>query len=394
MNVGNNVSSQKEAPIITLVDAIINNGIACKASDIHLESTDKDLRVRYRIDGMLYDQPSIDYASMPQALSRIKVLANINIAEKRVPQDGKFKIMYGAHMIDLRVSTFPSIHGEKIVVRILDRSHNKIALESLGMQEAMLTQFKDLLQRSSGFFLVTGPTGCGKTTTLYAALAALNSKEKNIITLEDPVEYYLNGITQGQIHPDAGFTFSKGIRSILRQDPDILMVGEIRDKETARIAVEAALTGHMVLSTLHTNDAPAVIMRLMDMGIEPFLINAAVSGVLAQRLARKICDHCKIAVHPDAQEQKILQRIGAELETVYKGTGCDACMKLGYKGRVGIFELLCMSAALRSLVVHKPYFDEIYAQALADGMHTMLFDGVEKVKTGIITLSELVRVIY
>lgn len=241
------------------------------------------------------------------------------------------------------------------------------------------------------FFLVTGPTGSGKTTTLYAALAALNSCEKNIITLEDPVEYCLEGITQGQIHPDAGFTFAKGIRAILRQDPDILMVGEVRDKETARVAIEAALTGHMVLSTLHTNDAPAVIMRLMDMGIEPFLLNASLTGVLAQRLARKICDNCKYEKQPDLEEQKILQRFNLTLDSVFKGKGCASCNQLGYSGRVGIFELLTMTSALRALIVHKPYFDAIYGQALADGMHTLAYDGAQKVQKGIITVQELIR---
>jgi type II secretory ATPase GspE/PulE/Tfp pilus assembly ATPase PilB-like protein len=391
--VGKESGIQEQAPVITLVDAIINKAIACKASDVHFESTDKDLRVRYRIDGMLYDQSSVEKELMHQTLSRIKVLANINIAEKRVPQDGKFKILNGAQHIDLRISTFPSIHGEKIVVRILDRSHNNIALQAIGMRDSMLHQFNVLINRSNGFFLVTGPTGSGKTTTLYAALAALNSKEKNIITLEDPVEYSLEGITQGQIHPDAGFTFGKGIRAILRQDPDILMVGEIRDKETARTAIEAALTGHMVLSTLHTNDAPAVIMRLMDMGIEPFLINAALSGVLAQRLARKLCDNCKYIVAPDEQDAEIMKRMGISFDVLYKSRGCDSCLQLGYKGRVGLFELLSMTPTLRSLIVSKPYFDAIYAQAISDGMFTLLNDGADKVKNGIISLAELIRVV-
>lgn len=385
--------AQSQAPAVTLIDGILQKAISHKASDIHFESTDKHLRVRYRIDGMLYDQPPLESSVMLQALSRLKVMANINIAEKRVPQDGKFTVIKGNEPIDLRVSTFPSLYGEKIVVRILDRSHNKIALDTLGMQSEMLAQFKELLSHSCGFFLVTGPTGSGKTTTLYAALAALNSADKNIITLEDPVEYGLEGITQGHINPEAGFTFSKGIRSILRQDPDILMVGEIRDKETARVAIEAALTGHVVLSTLHTNDAPGVIMRLMDMGIEPFLINAAITGVLAQRLARKICQNCRIETKPDEQEQRILKRIGLDLPTVFKGKGCSDCMHLGYKGRTGIFELLVMTPALRSLIINKPYFDPIYAQALSDGMHTLLYDGAKKVKEGVITLSELVRAV-
>ncbi|MDR3551025.1 MAG: GspE/PulE family protein [Candidatus Babeliales bacterium] len=385
---------QNDAPVIRLVDSIVSKAIMYKASDIHLESTEKGLRVRFRIDGILYDQELIDVALMSHVISRVKVIANINIAEKRVPQDGKFHTMVGNQQIDLRVSTFPSIYGQKIVVRILDRTHNKITLDALGMQQSMLDNFKDLMSRSNGFFLVTGPTGSGKTTTLYAALSALSCPEINIITLEDPVEYSVARITQGQIHPDAGFTFAKGIRAILRQDPDILMVGEIRDKETASIAIEAALTGHMVLSTLHTNDAPSVIMRLMDMGVEPFLINAAITGVLAQRLARKICVACRVEVLPDAQERKTLDRLGLQINKLYKGAGCDTCLNLGYKGRTGIFELLIMTSALRSLIVRRPHFDTIYAQAIADGMHTLLQDGAQKVKDGIITLQELVRAVH
>lgn len=379
------------ATAITIVDAMVRNAIEHKASDIHIESTELGLRVRYRIDGMLYDQPMVDLILMPQVISRLKVLAHINITEKRVPQDGKFNIVMGDREIDLRVSTFPALHGEKIVVRILDRAHNKIALESLGMQHDMLVAFKDLIGRSNGFFLVAGPTGSGKTTTLYAALAALNTPHKNIITLEDPVEYSVAGVTQGQIHPEAGFTFAKGIRAVLRQDPDILMVGEIRDKETARIAIEAALTGHVVLSTVHTNDAPSVIMRLMDMGIEPYLINAAVSGVLAQRLARKICDHCKIQEKPTEAEQVLLQRVGIQSDHVFRGRGCAECMNLGFKGRTGIFELLGVSGNLRSLIVQHPSFDAIYSQVRSDGMQSLLQDGAQKVAQGIITVQELLR---
>jgi len=386
-------SIQNDAPVIRIVDAMVSKAIVQKASDIHLESTEKGLRVRFRIDGVLYDQKLIESSLMAQIISRLKVMANINIAQRRVPQDGKFHTMVGAQQIDLRVSTFPSVYGEKMVVRILDRTLNKISLDSLGMQSSMLNSFQDLLSRSNGFFLVTGPTGSGKTTTLYAALSALSFPEKNLITLEDPVEYSLEGITQGQINPDAGFTFAKGIRAILRQDPDVLMVGEIRDRETASIAIQAALTGHMVLSTLHTNDAPSVIMRLMDMGVEPFLINAAVTGVLAQRLARKICTQCRMSVEPNAGEHKILKDIGLSVDQLYKGAGCAACFNLGYKGRTGIFELLTCTSALRALIIHKPHFDDIYAQAIADGMQTLMHDGAQKVKDGIITLQELMRAV-
>jgi len=387
------VAKGSESSVIQLVDKIVNSAIERGASDIHVEATPQGARVRYRIDGVLYDQGIIPSSLMVQVASRLKILSNINIAEKRIPQDGKFRTKFEGNDIDLRVSTFPSIHGEKVVVRILDRSKNMIDLESLGFEGSMFQNFKKLVSRPSGFFLVTGPTGSGKTTTLYAALSKLNTPEKNIITLEDPVEYNLDGITQGQIHPDAGFTFDKGIRAVLRQDPDVAMVGEIRDKETAQIAIEAALTGHSVFSTLHTNDAPGAIMRLMDMGVEPFLINASLTGVLAQRLARKICKECRVEYSPNDQEQKLLAKRGFPLETLYKGQGCDACFGLGYKGRVGIFELLNMTGDLRSLVVHRPVFDDIRAQARTDGMCSLFDDGIQKVKNGVISLEDLGRVV-
>lgn len=386
-------TEREDAPVIQLVDRILKKAVVNAASDIHFESGEKQLRVRYRLDGILYDQEPIAVSLMAQILSRLKVLANIDIAEKRVPQDGKFTMMHNKQIIDLRVSSFPAVYGEKIVVRILDRNKNTLELEKLGFQPDMLATIKSLMQRSNGFFLVTGPTGSGKTTTLYAMLSVLNSPEKNIITLEDPVEYGVQGITQGQVHPDAGFTFEKGIRAILRQDPDIVMIGEIRDRQTAQIAIEASLTGHVVLSTLHTNDAPSVIMRLMDMGIEPFLLNAAVSGVLAQRLARKICTECRIASSPTQDERAVLKQFGTTLPTLYRGTGCDACLNLGYKGRTGIFELVQVTSTLRSLIVQQPNFDAIYKQALSDGMKTLRDDGLQKVNDGIITLQELTRIL-
>ncbi|PKN03598.1 type II secretion system protein GspE [Candidatus Dependentiae bacterium HGW-Dependentiae-1] len=379
--------------VVAFVDELLAQAVSQGASDIHLESTDVGLRIRFRLDGVLYDQETLDVAVMAQVISRLKVLANINSAEKRIPQDGKFLIFYADHAIDLRVSTFPSVHGEKMVIRILDRQRNQISLEQLGMQESMLLQFKELLGRSSGFFLVTGPTGSGKTTTLYSALSALHSPEKNIVTLEDPVEYHVSGVTQGQIRPEAGFTFEKGIRALLRQDPDVLMVGEIRDAQTAQVAVEAALTGHLVLSTLHTNDAPSAIMRLMDMGVEPFLINAAVSGVLAQRLARTLCSECLVSHVPTDTEKQLLEKVGLETDTTFHAPGCAACMQLGYKGRTGIFELMSMTNALRALVVQQPNIDAIYAQAYTEGMQTLLQDGIEKVKEGRISITELVRAI-
>lgn len=378
---------------VTLVDGLVAGAIKLNASDIHLESTDKGLRVRYRIDGVLYDQQSLPLGVMPQIVSRIKILSHINIAEKRVPQDGKFTIKKDNKTIDFRVATFPALQGEKVVIRILDRSHQSLHLDQLGFTPLMLIEFKELISRSSGFLLVTGPTGSGKTTTLYAALMEIASAEKHIITLEDPVEYNIEGITQGQIHPDAGFSFEKGIRAMLRQDPDIVMVGEIRDKQTAHIAIEAALTGHLVLSTLHTNDAPAAIMRLMDMGIEPFLINASVTGVLAQRLVRKICTSCRISYKPAKEDIFLLNKLGLKIETLYKGVGCAACFKLGYKGRIGIYELLTITNQLRALIVQQPIFETIYLQALKDGMSTLLTSGAQKVKDGVISLQELARAV-
>ena len=363
------------------------------SSDIHLEPSVHGLRVRFRIDGVLIDQPLLAYEVMAQIISRLKVLAHIDIAEKRTAQDGKFTIQVEGNTIDLRVSTFPSLWGQKIVIRILDRHAQMISLEDLGVSDTTLEEFKSLLTRPYGFILVTGPTGSGKTTTLYASLTALHTPEKNIVTLEDPIEYSLEGITQGPINPDAGFTFELGIRSILRQDPDVIMVGEIRDRQTARIAIEAALTGHVVLSTLHTNDSTSAIMRLMDMGIEPFLINAAVSGVLAQRLVRKNCLHCLAASAPTSQEENWLKKIGIEIKELYKGIGCIACNFVGYKGRTGIFELLILTSSLRAGIVTHPLFDDLYKVARAQGLSTLLDDATSKLKMGIINLHELMRVI-
>jgi type II secretory ATPase GspE/PulE/Tfp pilus assembly ATPase PilB-like protein len=342
----------------------------------------------------LVDQQPFSSSLTASIIARLKILANMDSAERRIPQDGKFHLMHAGNEVDIRVSTFPCLHGEKMVVRILDRMLQTINLDNLGFEPTMLDAFKRLMQRQSGFFLVTGPTGSGKTTTLYATLSLLHNSEKNIVTLEDPVEYSLRGITQAQINLPVGFTFEKGIRSLVRQDPDIIMVGEIRDKITARIAIEAALTGHLVLSTLHTTDAPSAIMRLMDMGIEPFLINAALSGVLAQRLARKLCGNCRQTRPATAQEKKLLKQCGiTDMNVVYEAHGCASCDNLGYKGRVGIFELLEISPELRSLIINNPQFDEMYTQAVADGMKTLVKDGAHKVKEGIISLAEYARII-
>ncbi len=379
---------------VQLIDDLLHIAINRFVSDIHLEPLQDQLRVRFRVDGVLVDQKAIQQSLMTQAISRLKVLAHMDIAKKRIPQDGKFQVslpgVLSSQKIDVRVSTFPSLYGEKVVVRILDHRMNTISLDNLGLDNDVLRDFKQLILRPNGLLLVTGPTGSGKTTTLYAALALLNSPEKNIVTLEDPIEYSLQGITQAQINPSVGFTFESGIRSVLRQDPDVLMIGEIRDKQTARVAIEAALTGHLVLSTLHTNDAPSAVMRLMEMGIEPFLINAALIGVLAQRLARKICVECRVVMMN--QDKQVLNQLQISGE-VYQGNGCNICNSLGFKGRIGIFELLSISSSLRSLIIKQPIFDAIYSQSRSDGMRTLSHDGRQKVMDGIISLTEYLRVV-
>lgn len=390
MQIGASIQNQS---IVQHVDTLISDAIAKAASDIHLEPTAHHLRVRLRVDGLLYDQVPMSLSMMQQVISRLKVLAQMDIAEKRLPQDGKFTLSFEENQIDFRVSTFPSLFGEKMVVRILDRAAHAMSLDQLGFTPVMRDAIIEITHKQHGLFLVTGPTGSGKTTTLYAILSALHAPEKNIITLENPVEYHLEGITQGHINTDAGFTFAKGIRALLRQDPDILMVGEIRDRETAGVAIEAALTGHLVLSTLHTNDAPSAVIRLMDMGIEPFLINASLSGVLAQRLVRTLCFKCREPIERMSLHDHLMKKLSIDADIpLYRGRGCGACNGLGYKGRTGIFELLLITQALRARIVSHPLFDAIYDQVHQDGMHTMLQDGVLKLKAGLVSLEELARV--
>jgi len=387
------MTSRDEESIVDLVDALIERAVLSGASDIHIEPYRTEAKIRYRHDGILHDQNAVPYRCVQQVIARCKVLGSMNIAERRIPQDGKFNKDIKGHFIDFRVSTFPGLYGEKVVIRILDRSHHMITLDHVGLSQTLCNSFRELLHKPSGFLLVAGPTGSGKTTTLYAGLAELNNHERNIITLEDPVEYDLPGITQGQIRSDVGFTFEKGIRAILRQDPDIIMIGEMRDTQTAQIAIQAALTGHGVLSTVHTTDALSVIMRLIDMGIEPFLINAAVTGVLAQRLARMICTACRQSYTPSADEKAMLERLGSSIGTLYKGAGCAACDGHGYKGRIGIFELLVIDSGLRALIMRDPSRDVLYDYARSHGFKSLVDDGLEKVEQGVITLQELMRVV-
>lgn len=382
-----------DAPSIQTVDAVLAYAIDHGASDIHIEPVAHGLRIRYRCDGFLSDVFSVLSEHAAHVLARIKVLAGLDIAEKRIPQDGKFMITGPHGEIDLRVATFPSLYGEKIVIRLLDRTRQKNSLDELGLSAELLVQVKEATQRAHGFFMVTGPTGAGKTTTLYALLKELRSGEKNIITLEDPIEYTIVGTTQGQVNAEIGFDFARGIRALLRQDPDIIMVGEMRDPETAQTAIQAALTGHLVLSTLHTADAPGAVIRLLDMGIPAFLINAAVTGILAQRLVRKLCKACKQLSLLAPQEIDYCARQNLLFKQQYKPGGCAKCNGTGYRGRTGVFELLLLTPALRALIHDRMQYDELHVAARAQGMKTLLVDAASKIEAGVTSLSELMRVI-
>ncbi len=385
-----------EAPVVKLVNVILDQAIREGASDVHIEPHRNGLHVRYRIDGVLHDVMSPPKNLKAALVSRIKIVANLDIAERRRPQDGRIHLKVDGRDIDLRVSTLPTMFGEKVVLRILDQSNALISLNRLGMASDVQAKWEELASKPYGMILVTGPTGSGKTTTLYATLSKINTLDKNIITVEDPVEYQLPRINQVQVNPKAGLTFATGLRSILRQDPDVIMVGEIRDRETAEIAVQAALTGHLVLSTLHTNDAPSAFTRLVDMGIEPFLISSSVIGVLAQRLARCICSKCKEAYRPP---KDALRRLSEELAeeqdlVLYRGAGCDHCRQTGYKGRTGVYELLVVTDRVRELVVRRAPANEIREAARAEGFRTMRDDGIRKVLEGVTTIEEILRVVY
>ncbi|MCX7017383.1 MAG: type IV-A pilus assembly ATPase PilB [Candidatus Sumerlaeota bacterium] len=378
-----------DAPVIQLVNLIVHEAIKMRASDIHIEPYEKMLRLRYRVDGHLQEMTPPPKKFQNAIISRIKILSEMDIAERRLPQDGRFKVRLEKQAIDFRVSCLPTVHGEKIVIRILNQSSIMMSLTDLGFAPEALAKFQKEIVKPWGMILVTGPTGSGKSTTLYAALSTINSPTKNIITIEDPVEYQLLGINQVQIKPDIGLTFAEGLRSFLRQDPDIIMVGEIRDLETAEIAVKAALTGHLVFATLHTNDAPSSVNRLTNMGIEPFLVTASVNMIVAQRLVRRICEQCKEPVKPAAE---LLESLGIKEDPAgirfYKGVGCSRCHS-GYKGRVALYEALCLTDHLRDLIIEGVSSTQLKQAAIAEGMVTLRQAGILKIREGMTTIEEV-----
>ena len=387
---------EKEAPIIRLINLIIIQAIREKASDIHVEPEEKQVRIRYRIDGILHETSSPPKHLQPTLISRIKVMGNMDIAETRAPQDGRFKMKIEDKEIEFRASCFPTIYGENVVLRILDQSSAILHLKDLGFARETLSKYADSINTPYGICLVTGPTGSGKTTTLYATLNTINSVEKNIITIEDPVEYRLNLIRQTQVNPKAGITFANGMRSILRQDPDVIMVGEIRDLETSEIAFQAALTGHLVFSTLHTNDAVGALSRMLQLGVEPFLIASSTIGVLAQRLVRTICQNCKVKYVPDERILKSFNLSEKKGEaTFFKGKGCKSCRQTGYRGRSGIFELMLVDDGIRDLILKRASAAELLASARqTQNMKTLREDGLEKSLQGVTTLDEVNRVCF
>ncbi len=388
------LDASDEAPIIRFVNSLITQGYKERASDIHIEPFETELIVRYRIDGILYEVLRPPHKAQASIISRLKIMANLNIAEKRLPQDGRFRVRIAGKDVDVRVSTLPTAFGERVVLRLLDKSSNVLTLEEIGMESDLLRQVNGMIQKSHGIFLVTGPTGSGKTTTLYAALTRLNNREKNIITVEDPIEYQLAGVGQIQVNPKINLTFAAGLRSILRQDPDIIMVGEIRDGETAEIAVQSALTGHMVFSTLHTNDAAGALTRLVEMGIEPFLAASSIVGILAQRLVRRICPHCRESYTPTAellQETGLAQSVPAGTP-LYRGTGCDRCMGIGYRGRSAIYELMTIDDQIRDLLLQNKDAASIKSAAMKKGLRPLREAGLAMALRGETTIEEILRV--
>jgi general secretion pathway protein E len=376
-----------EAPVIRLLNSILSEAVKERVSDVHIEPYERDLLVRFRIDGILYEKLSPPKIIQDALVSRIKIMAGLNIAEKRLPQDGRIRVLVAGRDVDIRVSIIPTYYGERAVLRLLDKKKGILSLADIGLGEHGVRTLERMLNRTSGIILVTGPTGSGKSTTLYAALNRVNSSEKNIITIEDPIEYQIKGIGQIQVNPKIDLTFAGGLRSILRQDPDIIMVGEIRDAETAEIAIQASLTGHLVLSTLHTNDAATAVTRLVDMGIEPFMIASSLSAVVAQRLVRVICPHCREEYRP------VQQYAGVTLpDRLYRGKGCDACFGLGTLGRTAIYEIMPIDQELCSMIIRRSHAGEIKEYAVAHGMKTLRDDGLDRAAAGITTIEEVLRV--
>lgn len=387
-----NQLADQDAPIVKLVNQILSNATAARASDIHMDPHETKLVIRYRIDGVLRTERTLPKHMQSMLAARIKILANLDITEHRVPQDGRIKINIGYHPLDLRVSTLPTIYGEKIVLRLLDLGTALIDINNLGFNSLNLKRFHSMLEKPTGIILITGPTGSGKSSTLYAALNRLNSEEVNIITIEDPVEYQLEGINQIQVNANVGMTFATGLRSILRQDPNIIMVGEIRDKETADIAIRASLTGHLVLSTLHTNDSLGSITRLQDMGIEPFLIASSISGIVSQRLVRKVCRDCAEFYPPSKREVEIFAKRGLKIEKVVRGRGCPSCDMTGYKGRIALQEVLVVDERLRQPIMDGEVFSKLMEVAIENKTIFLIDDGLLKIKQGLTTTEEVLRV--
>ncbi|MGF1510237.1 MAG: type II secretion system ATPase GspE [Myxococcota bacterium] len=385
-------ASGDDAPIIRFVNALLRDAVKSRASDIHIESFDRTVVVRNRIDGILYKKVEAPKHAQASIIARVKIMAGLNIAEKRLPQDGRIRRKIAGKDIDVRVSTIPTAHGERVVMRILDRSNTLLSIEDLGFSERDYLEFLGLIKRPHGIILVSGPTGSGKTTTLYAALSKINSPDINILTVEDPVEYQLPGVGQMQVQSKIDLTFANGLRAFLRQDPDVIMVGEIRDRETAEIAIQASLTGHLVLSTVHTNDSPGAVTRLVDMGVEPFLVSSTLIGVLAQRLVRNVCNTCREAYEPSAEQ---CREIGLKPQpglTFYREVGCSACLETGYRGRSGIYEMLVIDDEVRRLILKNVDAGTIKRYATSHGMRSLLVDGARKVVAGVTTPEEVLRV--
>lgn len=384
--------NRDDSPMVKLVDQLLLRAVQERASDIHIDVQESKVLVRYRVDGILRTERSLPKHMQNMLIARIKIMANLDITESRVPQDGRIKVNVDFHPIDLRISTLPTVYGEKVVMRILDLGNAINELDKLGFSKKHYGQITKLLEQPNGIILITGPTGSGKSSTLYAGLNRLNSEEVNIITVEDPVEYQLEGINQIQVNSKVGMTFANGLRSILRQDPDIIMVGEIRDSETAEIAVRASLTGHLVLSTIHTNDSISTVNRLIDMEIEPFLLAASLTGILSQRLVRKICRDCKQEVTPSEREKEIFGKRGINIEKIFRGKGCATCNMTGYRGRLAVHELLEIDGEMKQMIMNEKSSHIIHDYAKKQGMSFLIDDGLEKVKQGLTTTEEVLRV--